>query len=473
MAKNVYENRKDDLNYKDSWLNTSVELAALGTILAGAGTLAIKGDFADGVRSGKQAIGAMGKGFENYINRRGSVGSKFGLQVGKRTFDNLKRMPSLAEGADELPLLVRRTREKMEADPRVQEKIRGIVSKKINRNVVDDVLDGTEKASDKNMKDQVNQLYESALSKEMQKELGMVSKDTFQSQNRSGKKPLITRDEVLRNMATSGLAGLAFGGGISGFHAVDRLTSNPDVQKTLEDSFHFGGSYLPRKDDNRMKKTAGSLEVYNKLKNLGNKTPEAVATGLGFTGVSLGAASMMNKSEEKKKKENPEDKNTRVIIELGNQEQSNNQNMAQHPSLAGLPKLSALKSGEALDKKANIMGQKWLSSFVNDLKGHGKKIDELKAINPSDKAAEQLRGANVDDMVKNQYGNLVNDKTQANFTNELYKRTTENAKSDIDDQIRSLATRTADARLKAGGGLLGVGGIAAASQGRKPQEDVQ
>lgn len=463
-ARQYDNNRKENLNFKDSWLNNTVELAALGTIVAGAGTLAVKGNLGSSLKSGKRAFQAFGKGFENYLKRNNRLGH-FGYNLGKKTFKNLKKMPlpDPEEGRKMLLSKVRDIVDEVETNPDIQKRIQTLANRQFNDEVGMNkqylATKGQPLYSHQDPDLRRRELYEHFKNEEVKKLSGIAPPSSpqkpkdkwFQS---SDGKPLLDKKEVSKEMITSGLVGLGFAGGITGMHAIDRLSGNPDTQKNVEDAFHYAGSFLPRKDEGKMKKEAGSLETYNALKQIGRKTPEAVATGLGFTGVSLGTAKVLNKSKEQTKEE--DSNKTRVIIELGAQEPHNDKLNTAFPAgnLLGLPKLSSSES-TGLAKVA-------FRGFIQDFKGYDPVIKKLRAKNYDEIAAHQLKDDNIPAILKREYGNLINDKTEAQFTKHLFDNRAKGLKEWDDKHIKNLETLTANARLKAGAGALTVGGGLAA-----------
>jgi len=474
MADNMWEPKRSDknLNYKDSWLQNTVELAALGTILTGAGTLAVKGDFSGAFRNGKRAIGAAGKGFENYLKRNGSMKTKFGYQVGKKVLQNLRMMPKPTgrEGADQLGAILGNGVKEVDTNPEIQKRIRDEVSRRLqqeqSRNVVDKAIDGSTRFPNTDPEARARVLYEKVRDEEIQKQLyGDKASITNKSpRKKENAKPLFNKKQVAKDMVGAGLTGTAFGAGISGFHALDRASSDPDNQKKLEDTFHHAGSFLKKKEDNSMNKSASSLDVYKGLGGIAKKTPEAVASGIGFTGISLGTAKLLNGQDPRSPKDgtdkDTDNQSTRVIIELGKDDQPRpgDKHSAMPMGLSGLPRLAQEKT-EDLEKTA-LPSFNGLKQFARDFKGYGKQIDELKGQNPADVAATRLRNENIPKLLEENYGNLAKDDySKGQFTNRLFDSYTTQAKNELDDTVKGLETQTANARLKAGaGGLLAAGG---------------
>lgn len=499
MSENILEEKKDksgwfdekkNLNYKDSWLQNTVELAALGAIVSGAGTLAVKGDFGGVTKGLQQGAGVLGKGFENYLKRNGSMGTKFGYQVGKKSFSNLRRMPKHTgnEGAEQVKALFGKNMDAIEKDPEVQKQIRKEVNKRFNSEMgmrrTNDSLDGTSTAKETDPDKLKQFLYEKVRMEELNyrvhgtprpqdpKPRGKKNKANSLTDN----KPLFDKKQIAKDMVGTGLTGIAFGAGISGFHALDRMSSNPENQKKLEDTYQYAGSFLNKEEKTAMDKTAGALEFYNSLGGIGRKAPEAIASGIGFTGVSLGTAKMLNGQDPRQKKDGEENHdNTRVIIELGKPKSPKNDINSTPLALSGLPTIaSAYQQSKQMEKTA-LPAFNGLKQFARDFKGYNKEIDELRRENPADVAAARLKNEDIPSLVKKQYGNLAsNEYQQGQFTKNLFDSHTQQAKSEIDDTIKDLQSQTAKARLTVGAGGLaltggGLAGLAAMKSKREEQ----
>ena len=482
MAKNILEPPKEkggffdsnqkNLNYKDSWLQNTVELAALGTILTGAGTLAVKGNLKSNMPA--RALGAMGKGFENYLKRNGHLGTKFGYQVGKKTFGNLRRMPKNQEnGAQLIQDIIDKGIKEVDDDKVMKAKIRKEVARRLSieekENVVDKAIDGSAKFPKGNEVDRARYLYEKVRGEEINKKLHPEQYESKRRPRNSGPQAApFDKKQLSRDMVGAGLTGLAFGAGISGFHAIDRLSGNPDTQKKLEDSFDYAGSFLTKEDDKKMDKRAGALEFYNGLGAVGRKTPEAIASGLGFTGVSLATAKAMNGQDPRAGKKSDENKSTRVIIELGGEEEDQHNSLPM--GLKSLPKLSSSPtSGLAKLAAPSFRG---LKQFGRDLRGYDKQIKELDQVNPADVAAVRLKNQDVNSMVKDRYGNLADTEyMQGQFTNRLFDSEAASVKNELNLTKEDLQNRTAKARLTAGGGVLAAGGLAGLAAIPKNREE--
>lgn len=296
-----YDNLKD-LHYKDSWLHNTVELAALGAIMVGAGKLAVDGDYSEVSKGLKQATKVMAKGGENYFKRSGSVGAKFGYQALKRTFGNLSRMTppiddleNLVPGSPAYHAVIKN----IESTPGSQKRISAEVAKRLNdeadTNLAEHKIYGAKLYPSTDNRYQ--EIYQQVKDEEIKKALGYSptesapkKKGKWFGTNPDDTNPMINPKNIGRDMVTNGLAGLAFAGGLSGFHALDRWSGNKDSQKNLENSFSLAGSFLSKDEDNKMKKQAAlHPTIKDGLKAVGMKFPEAVMGGLGYTAVSYGA----------------------------------------------------------------------------------------------------------------------------------------------------------------------------------------
>jgi hypothetical protein len=469
--KDLYEDDLGHLSFKDSWLQNTVQLAALGGIVAGAGSLAIHGDLGEAFRNGKSAFQPVGKAVDKYIKNRAGMPLKFGYQVLKKMVGNMHRLsPEERDAATRnFRSMVESAVDRVDTDPEIQNRIWAEVERRLPnesvRQKVRDVRNGTSNFVDTSDEERIRTLYEQVRGEERDNLINPSLRQQNQRNNRNNNfnrnnnnnnnERLFNRRDLAQKFVASGVIGLGTGAGLTAFHYIDRMSKDPDAQQRLEDAYHHAGSFMnpKRKDDKKMNKQAGALEFYNALKESRKKLPEALFAGAGYTGITLGTAKLLGSKDPRKNATMPgqdsqEDQNTngpRVIIELGNQPTSENDhhNMGLPLGLSGLPKVAGLRN------------------FWEDFKGHEAEIEHLRNLHHPDLAAEALKNENVEDLLKNQYGDLVNDKTQANFTNRLFESRTEQSRREAEERIRELETRTAKAHLTTGGvavsGLAGLG----------------
>ena len=348
----------EDLTYKDSWLQNTVELAALGTIVAGAGSIAVSGDFDKVINAGKKAGGALGKGFENFVKRKGGNPlARFGLQTGISTVKQLKRFPAQTKtkdvSMDGLADRIRNSVDDFQKDEFIQRKVNEETARRLSLQQSLNKINKDVHKKETYPPKSANEIYDEVWTIERDKYLDpQPKKKSFGFQQDKPLSNTLNKKEIGANMVAHGLAGMAMGGGISAFHGVERMLSDKKDNKKMEDSFHYAGSFLPQKKEEHMKKSASSNQT---LKNLGMKLPESIVQGVGFTGVSLGAAKVLN--DKKQKEEEKSNKNTRVIIELGNNEGIDMNNLAAPPAtkLGSLPKLASISS-DLLGKQSTEKG---------------------------------------------------------------------------------------------------------------------
>lgn len=478
MAKKKKEFYEDDLghlSFKDSWLQNTVQVAALGGILAGAGALAVHGDLGETFRNNKSAFQPLGKAFDKYVKENAKLPLKFGYQVFKRMFGNLQKLtPEEKDAAkSEFRSMVENAADKVDTDPVIKKRIRKEVKKRFGTGgkdgLVDDVLDGTNNFEDMNDADRIRTIYEQVRGEERDR---LINGTPFGNQNQrsygnnngynnNNNKPLFNKKDLAQKFIANGVAGLGLGAGLTGFHYIDRLSKDPHAQHRLENAYHRAGSFLnpPKKDDDKkMNKQASALGFYNAVKDAPKKLPEALFAGAGYTGVTLGTAKLLKKNQNQQQPtEQEKPTGPRVIIELGNEPSTNQEhhNMGMPLGLSGLPKLAGL------------------GNFWNDFKGHEAEIENMRNMNHSDMAAETLRNEDVDGLLNKQYGNLVNDHTRANFTNRLFESRADQSKREADEKIRQLEEQTAKARLTAGGGALGATSLAGMGYAHYQKEQKQ
>lgn len=309
--KSVFYDNLKDLNYKDSWLHNSVELAALGGIMTGAGIMMTRGDFNEAGPGVKRAIGIMGKGVEKSLKKSGLTGTKFGWQVASRLYGNLSRMTPQADNMERVlpgsPMydgIIEKFNNDIQNDPATKKQLAKKVDELstaengLNYNMHKLYGDPLYKTND----DRRRELFEQVKHEELMKRLGYDPKDNAPKKkgkwfgNNGDNGPVINSKQIGRDMVSNGLAGIAFGAGITGIHALDRWSGNKDNQKNLENTFTLAGSFLPKdkddkKDNKNMRKHAAlNPKLTEGFKNIGMKFPEAVMGGLGYTAVSLGAS---------------------------------------------------------------------------------------------------------------------------------------------------------------------------------------
>jgi hypothetical protein len=462
--KEMYEDHLGNLSWKDSWLQNTVQLAALGGIVAGASSLAIKGDLGDAFRTGKSAFKPVGKVFDKYVKDRAGMPVKFGYQVFKNMYNNMRKLTPEERDVFERGFYGRvdNAVDKVDTDPEIQNRIWKEVERRFpterERQKVRDRRNGTNNFSQTSDNEAIDQIYEQVRSEERDKLIygnsnggqrnnrNNRNNNTFNNHNNN--RPLFDKRDLAQKFIASGVMGLGTGAGLTAFHYIDRLSKDPSSQQRLENTFQHAGSFLnPQKkdDDKKMDKQASVLGFYNAVKDAPKKLPEALFAGAGYTGLTLGTAKLLHGHDPRKTEpqanEEPASAGPRVIIELGNPTEEQ-QHAGMPLGLSGLPKLAGFRN------------------FLNDFNGHEAEIGRLQNIHHADVAAEALKNENVEDLLHQQYGHLVNDKTQANFTNRLFESRAAQSKQEADERIRQLQEQEARAKLTVYGGGIGAAGLA-------------
>lgn len=475
--KEMYDDHLGQLSWKDSWLQNTVQLAALGGIVAGASGLAIKGDLGDAFRTGKSAFKPVGKVFDKYVKDKAGMPVKFGYQVLKKSYNNIRKItPDEGDvAAETFYSRVDNAVDRVDTDPEIQNRIWAEVERRFPneraRQKVRDRRNGTNNSTLSSDDEEIDRIYEKVRSEERDKLIYGTGGQRNNRNNRNNNnfnnnnnQPLFDKRDLAQKFIASGVMGLGTGAGLTAFHFIDRLSKDQNAQQRIENAFHHTGSFLNRQkkdDDKKMNKQANALGFYNAIKDAPKKLPEALFAGAGYTGVSLGTAKLLHgkdpRSADPQTAEEQKSNGPRVIIELGNDVGTGSHNTGMPLGLSGLPKVAGFRN------------------FLNDFKGYGAEIERLQNIHHADVAAKSLKNEHVDDLLRQQYGNLVNDKTQANFTNRLFESRAAQSKNEADEKIKQLQEQTAKAHLTVGGSVLGAGGLAGlgyAYNNQKEQKNV-
>lgn len=441
-----YGNDFKNLTLSDSWKEKTVELAATGAIVATAGSLAAKGNLRDSAKYGKQALKQAGKGFENYIKRKSNPATKLIYNTGKKTMNSLSKKETLSN--------------------------KSVLEEALNKRDVSwnsikerDVIAEASKRQ-ANLENQQRHIIEAAKAEgktpppfqkvdpiRMQEE---VKQEMFENSQKikdtpfTPKKNFVPKDKegFSSVFLGSAMSGLGFGAGITALHAIDKASQTTDNKKKNE-TYEYGGSFIRSERKDKMKKTAGIRHMHDSFGELGSKIPQAAATGLGFTGVSLGTASILNK----KKDEQEGAKRNRIIIELGEDEFG--EDSAPKTTMGGLSLLPKPDFNKT-------------SSFKGYLKNLGGRKDELTLLNNKvkdfdyhDAASNSLRGQDVDLMAKNRFGHILNDEKSKERLLESEVKKLQNAdKQSIDNIKDAVAKDRVYTGASAGAAGIGIAGLA-------------
>lgn len=359
------------------WKSTALELGVLSGIGMGVGAMLLRGNASKAAEGGGKAVKRVAQNVDRYLER--SVFKRNPL--GKFVYKSLKKVPSQSsklkrELAD--PDLA------FDFDPVA---IKRQVAKERQEAVLREMAQAHIEGRDPRP---AEQLFDTTLAKKRREsEAGAAWRDGKPSPYLAGGKPGDGAKPEVKNGRKglfdegvgAAVAGLGFGAGLTAFHALDRKLSGEDPKK--ERSYEAAGSLIGGES---MDKRAGSAgDVYKGVGEFGKKIPNAVANGIGFTGVTLGTASLLEKVRADARKKAGGDQPQVVVIEAPAEENKGkrkkndtlqavhvlsqahpaNYMMTQQASdTSGVEKLAANPFPGLVQKaKAN--------PFVQDLAGHG------------------------------------------------------------------------------------------------------
>lgn len=458
-----YENDKE-------WSSTALELGVIGGIGVGVGATLLRGNASSAVNGGGRAVKNITKNVDRYLEK--SVFKRNPL--GRFVYKTIKKVPGQSS----------RLRKELELaeDPLLLNHgaIHGQVKQDRQAAVLKELADAHVQgrdpmpAQDIFNKKQTTKQYEAQAGESWRN--GQNS-PFLKSQNGSGKGKDGTYNDKpggqkKNNLMDEGIgaavAGLGFGAGLTAFHALDKRLVGEDKKK--DKSYEAAGSLIGGGD---MDKRAGSAsEVYKGIGEFGGKVPNAVANGIGFTGVTLGTASLLEKVRADARKKAGNDQPQVVVIE----QENNGKKRKKNDTLQSVHILSQSHPGNFMMTQqagSDIGGQEKLAakpfpnllnkvkgnSFVQDLRGHGaERKDLLGRINNHNYEAQAL-GEFADIDIQN--------------AAEPFKRVYDHGKArekglgELASQLKAkdqvahdeLYERMAKARLLAGGGAAGTAGL--------------
>jgi hypothetical protein len=457
--KNQRERQNDQFSFSDSWKQNAVELALLGGIVAGATSIGMNGGASTLSQAGKAAILAGGKGLGRYMDRSMGPVGKLTRKLGIGTFKGLQKMPGNGSKFDQALWedQIRNARSNVDED-----EVTRLAKERFTKAREEALYEHAEKGDDQSTfrfygtpdfyKESVREeLFEKSMRD--QKAPGYYEPHTGKSdpknkgKDRDGNAPAGAAPiGAGTNLVGSALAGLGFGAGITAAHGLDRALNGwrEHDNKKHEDTYNLGGSFL-------RKQSSVHRDLYQGIASLGSRVPQSVAAGIGYTGVSLATAAalrnhkdlLVNTKHPADPTENEHNNGPRVIIELGNGDTS------QMGSLGMLPHVSQSELGIVKS-----------SGFTNFMKNFGGRGDELRTltnringntVNYKDEAAEQLKDTNMDDAIKQHFG----DSKMGDAKDVLTSKADELRRADFatKDHIEGEVARD---RL-IGGGIIGTG----------------
>lgn len=465
---NKQNNKMEELSFADSWKQNSVELAVLGSIVLGAGRFGVKGNFNDVAKYSKKTLNQAGKGFERYINKKMSPLSRFLKDNVKQTAKKIKdtKQPTQTESFSEYQDKALSSYKGIPDDVIEKE-----VKKRLPTFYTDALYKHTQSGSTKPF------VFNPDMDLLREEIRTSISNNTLSPKNKKYPKKDGVFVDWKEKAVGSAISGLGFGAGITALHGIDQSIRNNKEDKKRDDTFTYAGSFLTSKDGERMNKQAGTRQLYDGLVEVSKNTPKAVATSLGFTGVSLGTAKLM-KEKNKQEKEQAEaaqpvaPKGNRIIIELGDTDPAE-QSVADHAyansGYQGLARTRLASTGEnGLSKLSGLIP---LKEFGKNVAGRGKDIRHLddrvneRTINYRDEAAELLKGKDIEAETAKRYGNLITNDAPASkdfYGREFLDSESKKLKQQDVASLETLKDGVARDRMIALGGLVGLGGAGTA-----------
>lgn len=445
-----------DMNFSDSWKTKSVELAATGAIVLGAGSLAMKGNMGDSVKYGKQSLMQAGRGFENYIKRRSNPVTRLVYNTSKKTVKNVSRAKKI-NGRDVMENewnIPRHTIKDIKQDDVVAEASkRQSVIENQRKHLAEIAKETGEEIPVFDKIDPIR-LQEEARADLFEDLLKPTSNGGFTKRDAvSGEKGTRTSTFV-----GGALSGLGFGAGITAIHAANNATIE-EKNKTYE----AAGSFMRDKErrGNQMDKRASLRRIHKGGTNVLGKIPTAAATGVGFTGVSLGTAAALKKKKEQEAEAN---KKSRIIIEFGEDELDSN-DVGSHTNMGA----RSLLPRPDLNKTAKV------KKYFKNLGGRGTELDtlsdKLKHKDYQSAASDSLKGQDVNQLAKKRYGHILPDEKAREKL--LEEQTNKLRNADVNAQ-RAIKDDVIKAQVYTGGGLgvagLGAGGLALLNKSKEDKK---
>lgn len=436
---------KDELTFVDSWKDKNVELAAGTAIIVGAGLFGAKGKMPEVTKYGKQAVGHAGKAFDKYVKKNSHPVIKNGYVLGSTVYKNMKnaKIPNKQEVFDEY---MATNKSRMS---RVDEKTLDTTFNKTYGEALDKYHAKMDLAKGLGKEPPNIKAPDPVLIREQVRQNLVEQVDELPIERTGQPKPvpLFNKRDVAANLVGSSVSAVGFGAGLTAFHAGNNLLFEKDKER--DKTFVAAGSFIDdkkKKERREMNKQAGSREIYDSIATVADTVPKAIGTGLGFTGVSLGAAHLLNKNK-------PEESNkNRIIIELGEDDPMNKSNSS-HATAGGLnmlPKPEFNKSAGFNSFLKNMGGRK---SEINALDRKMKNNDYV-----SD-ASNSLKSENVDELASGRFGHLLNSEKSKEKLLDSQAAQLKNQDFQAQEAIKNEVAKT---RL-AGMGGLGIAGLAGAA----------
>lgn len=460
------------------WKSTALELGVIGGIGLGVGASLMRGNASATLDGGGKAVKRISKNVDRYLEK--TVFKKNPL--GRFVYKTVKKVPGqssrlkkeLEVSADPLTYDLTAINNRVKAD-REQAVLKELADAHIQGRDVRPYTDlFNRKESEQRYLAQGGEAWRNGQDSPLLKGSGPKPKQGYDKKpDKEGKGNLM--DEAIGAAVT----GLGFGAGLTAFHALDKRLLGEDKKK--ERSFGAAGSLM---GGDQMNKQAGTAtDVYQGVGTFGKKIPNAVANGIGFTGVTLGTASLLEKVRADARKKAGNDQPQVVVIEQetdGKKRKKNDTLQSVHVLSASHPgnfmmTQQASESLNLIEKLAanplpGLLEKAKKNPFVQDLAGHGAErrrlTGRLQNTNYEVEALGRFTDQELDEAAK-PYLRVhepakAREKGLADLANNL--------KAGDQEHHDRLYEQMAKARLTVGGGAVGGLGLASlANQSRKEE----
>lgn len=363
------------------WKSTALELGVLGGIGMGVGATLLRGNASAAAQGGGKAVKRVAQNVDRYLER--SVFKRNPL--GRFVYKSLKKVPGqsskLKRSLGDAGMDVGTGQIAIERSV-IERRVAKERQEAVMRELAQAHMEGRDARP-------AEELFDTTLArKRREAEAGAAWRDGKTSPYLAGEAPradATPSNDKKKSLFDEGVgaavAGLGFGAGLTAFHALDRRLSGQDPKK--ERSYEAAGSLIGGED---MQKRAGSAgDVYKGVGEFGKKIPNAVANGIGFTGVTLGTASLLEKVRADARKKAGGDQPQVVVIEAPAEEKKGKRQkndtlqavhmMAQsHPANYMMTQQASDTSGVeklAANPFPGLVQKMRANPFVQDLAGHG------------------------------------------------------------------------------------------------------
>lgn len=447
------------------WSNTAIELGVIGAIGAGIGASILKGS-ASGVSAGsKKTVKHVGKNVDRYLEKNVFKRNPMGRFI----YRSMKKVPANSSR-------IKRDGDRAIADLQFdmgrinydtgQERKRlalseladAMINKREPRGI-DEIFDSSTHRL--KLKAEAGDKWRSG-----QKSDYLMSEKNNTATSLGKTPPQKEKKSLFSEGVGAAVTGIGFGAGLTAFHALDKKLLGDDKKKNR--SYEAAGSYIN-------KNASGAADAYRKVESFSERIPQAIANGIGYTGVTLGTASLLEKIRaDARKKAGTDTASPQVVIvnEGTPSKKQTNQTLKTIHSLSNSnPQQDIITKQAGSDQWLQSASSK-LKTFGKNLLGHGDERRALmKRINQDgfsyDNEAIRSTTKKELDHLSEVYGKAFNEEKSREMALGEVSR---NLKNNDQAKHNELYDSMAKARLQTLGGVGLVGGIASIA---RPKQEGQ